>query len=54
MVEIVAEDEVVGVYVRGGGEGEGDAVLVCVFVVWGEGEVGRCVWGGFGEAFVIL
>lgn len=42
MVEIISEDEVVSVDVGLGGEAEGDAVLVVVFAVWWEGEVGGC------------
>lgn len=54
MVEVVAEDEVVGVNGGFGREAEGDTVLVAALVVRGEREVGGGVWGGFGEAAVFL
>lgn len=54
MVEVVAEDEVVGVDGGLGREAEGDAVLVSVFVVGGEGEVGGGGGGGAREAGVGL
>jgi hypothetical protein len=50
VVEVVSKYEVVCGYGGLGGEFEGDAVLV--FRVLWEGEVGACLRGGTGEAFV--
>jgi hypothetical protein len=42
MVEIVTKYQIISIDILFGREFEGYAVLVAVFGVWGEGEVGGC------------